>query len=60
MNDYNMTDQQERDVRKHGAHTVPYDDGTWGWWADFGEDYGYESEEQAWAAMLAATEDYCS
>ena len=57
MNDHEMTDRQERAVRKCGAHTVPYDDGSWGWSTDFGEDYGYESEEQAWAAMLAAIDD---
>ena len=58
MND--MTDRQERMVRKHRAHIVRYDDGTWGWSADFGEDYGYVSETHAWAALLAAIADYCS
>ena len=52
--------QRERDVRKHQGRTVPYDNGSWGWSTDFGEDYGYESEADAWAAMSAAVKDYWS
>jgi hypothetical protein len=56
---YGMTNEQEIDARKHRVRTIPCDDGTWGWSADFGESFGgYESELEAWSRALDAMEDF--
>ena len=59
MNNDNMTDPQEIAVRKHKGHILRYDDDSWGWSTDFGEDYGLVSQTHAWAAMLTAIKEYC-
>lgn len=54
---YGMSEEQEQAARKSGLHTNQQDSGNWGWSAEFGEEWDFETELEAWAAGLQALED---
>lgn len=52
-----MTDTQEALARKHGLRTFSQDNGDWGWSADVGEDWDFDTEQDAWKAGMQALEE---
>ena len=54
---YGMSAEQEAAARREGLRTIQQDNGSWAWTASIGEDWGFATEEEAWADGIQALDD---